>query len=68
MRSLSVASTDPWTAELKIEGGYTPPLGPVGAVFDAAVGTRVARASIRRLLRDLADELETAAMFAHSAD
>ena len=65
---LSAEAVDPWNAKLEIEGSYKPPLGAVGAAFDAAVGSRLARASIRRLLRDLADELETAGMFAQAAD
>ena len=65
---LSAGAVDPWNVRLEIEGTYEPPLGIIGAAFDATVGARLARASIRRLLRDLADELETAGMFAQAAD
>ena len=65
---LTASVLDPWNVKVEIEGTYEPPLGVLGAAFDATVGSRMARASIRRLLRDLADELETAGMFAQSAD
>ena len=65
---LTARALDPWNAEIAIEGSYEAPLGVVGAAFDAAVGARLARASIRRLVRDLADEVETAGMFEQAAD
>ncbi|HLI94889.1 MAG TPA: hypothetical protein VKT72_02255 [Candidatus Baltobacteraceae bacterium] len=44
--------------ELELKGGYTPPLGEIGAAFDAVVGSRIARATIRILLENLKAALE----------
>jgi hypothetical protein len=43
--------------QLEIEGGYRPPLGPLGTAIDAAVGHRVAEACVHRLLEDLSEQL-----------
>ncbi len=42
------------TSILQLEGHYTPPLGIVGAGFDAAVGHKVAEATVHHLLEGLA--------------
>jgi hypothetical protein len=50
---------------LLVSGHYDPPLGAAGAVFDAALGRRIAHTSARDLLRSIADFVENAC--AHSA-
>ena len=44
--------------ELELKGGYTPPLGEIGAAFDAVIGNKIARATIRILLENLKAVLE----------
>ncbi len=53
---LRIASVD--STLLTFEGAYRPPLGPVGVVFDAAVGQRIARATMSELLDRIAAALE----------
>jgi hypothetical protein len=43
---------------LVLKGTYEPPLGAVGAAFDAVVGHRIAEASARNLLSTIADSVE----------
>jgi hypothetical protein len=43
--------------QLEIEGEYRPPLGAVGNVLDAALGHRVAEASVHRFLDDIVEQL-----------
>lgn len=43
--------------QLDFEGAYEPPLGVVGAAVDAAVGHRIAEASVRRFMTDVAAHL-----------
>lgn len=43
--------------QLDFSGRYDPPLGPVGKAIDAAVGHRIADASVHRFLRDVAHHL-----------
>lgn len=42
---------------VELEGTYRPPLAAVGAVFDAAVGHRIAEATVHRFVNDLLEEL-----------
>ena len=44
--------------ELELKGGYTPPLGEIGAAFDAVVGNKIACATIRTLLENIKAALE----------
>lgn len=44
--------------ELELKGSYTPPLGEIGAAFDAVVGNKIARTTIRILLENLKAALE----------
>lgn len=44
--------------ELELKGGYEPPLGAVGAAFDAVAGNRIAHAAAKTLLAQLGRELE----------
>lgn len=43
--------------QLEIEGAYRPPLGIVGNVVDAAVGHRVAEATVHRFLDDVVEQI-----------
>ncbi len=45
---------------LVIEGNYEPPLGAVGRAFDAVVGEKIARNTLRALLDELRVALEAA--------
>ena len=40
-------------SRLDIDGTYQPPFGPAGALFDAALGRRLAEAAVRELLASL---------------
>jgi len=43
---------------LVLDGNYEPPLGAVGAAFDAVVGHRIAELTARNLLATIADSIE----------
>jgi hypothetical protein len=43
--------------QLEIEGTYRPPLGAVGNVVDAALGHRVAEATVHRFLDDIVEQI-----------
>jgi hypothetical protein len=43
--------------QLEIEGAYEPPLGAVGKAADAAIGHRVAEATVHRLLEDVVEQI-----------
>jgi hypothetical protein len=45
---------------LVLSGHYEPPFGAAGALFDAALGRRIAHTSARDLLRSIADYVEYA--------
>ncbi|MGE0792520.1 MAG: hypothetical protein AB7S26_43015 [Sandaracinaceae bacterium] len=45
--------------EIELVGEYEPPLGALGAVIDAAVGHRIAEASVHRLVRSVVEHLRT---------
>ena len=45
-------------SRLDLEGSYDPPFGPAGAIFDAAVGKRVAQSAVRALLGDVKRSVE----------
>lgn len=47
--------------QLEIEGLYEPPLGVVGTAVDAAVGHRIAEASVHRFLEDIVEQLRRSA-------
>jgi len=44
-------------AALEIDGGYTPPGGPLGNVFDLLLGRRIAHATARALLKRIGSEM-----------
>ena len=43
--------------QLELEGSYRPPLGAVGSVADAALGHRVAEATVHRFLEDIVAQI-----------
>ncbi len=43
--------------QLELDGAYKPPLGVLGDVFDAAIGHRIAEASVKHFLDDLVEQL-----------
>jgi hypothetical protein len=43
---------------LELQGAYTPPLGPIGSAFDAAIGHRIASATGAQLLATIGDAME----------
>jgi hypothetical protein len=43
--------------QLEIQGAYRPPLGVVGGAVDAAVGHRLAEATVHRFLDDVVEQL-----------
>jgi hypothetical protein len=43
--------------QIELEGEYTPPLGSVGQAIDAAVGHRIAEASVRRFLENVVQQI-----------
>lgn len=56
---LTVQAEDTYrTARLALDGSYTPPGGAAGAAFDAVVGTKLASATAKELLRKIGDALE----------
>jgi hypothetical protein len=46
------------TTRLSLEGTYQPPFSAFGMAFDLLVGRRIARATLRDLLRRLGDAME----------
>lgn len=57
---LSVYPLTGTETQLDFSGSYEPPLGPLGSVIDAALGRRIAEASVHRLVADLAHHLRAA--------
>lgn len=55
---LVLRALDPVRSELSLSGRYRPPLGAAGQVLDEALLARVARATIRSLLRRVAQGFE----------
>ena len=54
---LSVYPLTGTETQLDFSGSYQPPLGPVGSALDAAVGHRIAEASVHRFVADVAHHL-----------
>ncbi len=52
------AAEDYDSAILELDGTYVPPLGMVGAAFDAVAGSRIATATAHTLLRSIGDRME----------
>lgn len=57
---LHLSSLDPDRTEVRLSGRYRPPFGIAGQILDEALLTHVARATIRALLRRVAQVLEDA--------
>lgn len=49
---------DQRSVQVAVIGDYVPPMGPVGAAFDAAVGRHIAEVTVEELLHHLRVELE----------
>jgi Rrf2 family protein len=58
--TLGITDLDPERCELSLSGHYRPPLGRAGHALDDALLGRVARATVRSLLRRVAHGLEQA--------
>jgi hypothetical protein len=43
--------------QIELEGDYTPPFGPLGKVVDAAIGHRIAEASVRRFVEEVVEQV-----------
>jgi hypothetical protein len=46
------------TGSIELAGTYTPPFGPAGQAFDAAIGHRIAERTAREFLKDLKSTIE----------
>lgn len=53
-----ITALDQRSVQIAVIGDYTPPMGPVGAVFDAGMGRHIAEVTVEELLRRLRVELE----------
>lgn len=49
---------DEATSLLELEGTYTPPFGPLGAIFDATIGKKIAEVTAAALLADIVSQIE----------
>jgi hypothetical protein len=56
---LSIYPLTSTETQLDLSGNYEPPLGLVGSVIDAAVGYRIAEASVHQFIKDVASYLRT---------
>jgi hypothetical protein len=56
--ALSLEAATPKASILTLAGKYEPPLGGAGKLFDAALGHRIAQATARELLKEIADRIE----------
>lgn len=57
--ALSVSDAGDERCLLELRGSYNPPAGLIGQAFDAAMGRRIATATLRALLDTLKGEVET---------
>jgi hypothetical protein len=55
--TLSVYPLSSRETQLDLQGRYTPPFSVVGVALDAAVGHRIAQASVLRFVQDIAAQL-----------
>lgn len=57
--TLTIRADDSYeTSMLELAGSYEPPLGALGAAFDAVVGSRIAHGTARDLLRTIGTGIE----------
>lgn len=54
---LRVFPLSPRETQIELVGTYDPPMGVLGNVLDAAVGHRIAEASVHRFVKDVVDHL-----------
>jgi hypothetical protein len=54
---LAVYALTATETQLELEGDYQPPLGALGRVVDAAIGHRIAEASVHRFIAQVASHL-----------
>jgi hypothetical protein len=54
---LSIYALTATVTQLDLQGDYEPPLGPLGRVIDAALGHRVAEASVHRFIEQVGSHL-----------
>jgi hypothetical protein len=54
---LSASPLSSTETQLELEGQYQPPLGIAGSLLNAAVGHRIAEASVHRLFEDVLEQL-----------
>ncbi len=59
--TLSVYALAPGETQLDFSGHYVPPLGILGAGFNALIGHRIADACVHRFVEDLNEQLRLAA-------
>jgi hypothetical protein len=59
--ALSAAQETTQWSRLDLDGKYEPPLGPLGAAFDAVFGHRIAEATANVLLESVRDLIEARA-------
>ncbi len=52
--TLSIFALSPTETQLELAGRYTPPMGPLGKVLDAALGHRLAEGSVNRFIQEIA--------------
>ena len=57
---MTVFPLTPNETQLDLVGEYEPPLGAIGGVIDAAIGHRIAEASVHQFVSDVAAYLATA--------
>jgi hypothetical protein len=55
--TLAVFALSPEQTQVAFTGTYCPPLGAVGAAFDALIGHRVAEAAVQRFVEEVAEGL-----------
>jgi hypothetical protein len=58
--TLTVAPAGGESSSLELAGSYQPPAGIIGQAFDAAMGRRIATATLRTLLETLKEGVDTA--------
>jgi hypothetical protein len=59
LAELSVGELSGTETQIEIHGAYWTPMGPLGAVIDAAVGHRLAEAVVHRFLVDLVEQIRS---------
>jgi hypothetical protein len=57
--TLAVYALTSTETQLELDGRYTPPLGALGAVIDAAVGHQIAQATVTRFIAEVAGWLRS---------